>query len=109
MDEKWKSQFRKGFLELCILELLSGKARAYGLEILDLLKAKGLELSEGTLYPLLTRLLGEGKLEALWETPDSGHPRKFYALGPAGKEHLVNLEKDFEEQERVYRAIKEER
>lgn len=107
MDEKWKSQLRKGFLELCVLTLLDRRDRAYGLEILETLKSRGLDLVEGTLYPLLTRLLNEGKVAATWETPGTGHPRKFYNLSTGGREHLAALEQDFDEQQRIYRTLKE--
>ena len=50
--EKWKSQFRKGFLELCLLELLEDSGRSYGLEMMENLKGIGIDVSEGTLYPL---------------------------------------------------------
>ena len=51
------TQFKKGVLELCVLSLIS-KKDCYGYEIVDLI-SRGIELSEGTIYPLLRRLTKE--------------------------------------------------
>lgn len=108
MDEKWKSQLRKGFLELCVLSLLRKKTRAYGLDILDCLRLRGLDIVEGTIYPLLTRLASESLVEACWETPEIGHPRKYYALSPGGVERLGAMEAEYAEQRRILEAIAQE-
>jgi PadR family transcriptional regulator, regulatory protein PadR len=108
-DEKWKTQFRKGFLELCILSLVKRKRKTYGFEMLDFLREHGLDIGEGTLYPLLTRLSSEAKLDGEWETPNSGgaaHPRKFYRLSDGAAELLAAMEGEFEGQYRVYESIK---
>jgi len=107
--EKWKSQFRKGFLELCILELLEVQGRSYGLEMMESLKAAGIDVSEGTLYPLLMRMTKEGSIASVWETPDVGHPRKYYAMTATGSTLLVEMRKEYEksEQARLYLRKKE--
>ncbi len=90
--EKWQIQLRKGFLELCVLKALDSKGKAYGLEILLLLKDIGLEVNEGTLYPLLNRMHKNGWLESTWDTQtESGHPRRFYQLSDLGKNLLPNM------------------
>ena len=90
--EKWQVQLRKGFLELCVLKSLENKEKAYGLEVLLLLKEIGLEVNEGTLYPLLNRMEKNGWLESTWDTQtDSGHPRRFYQLNDIGKELLPKM------------------
>ena len=89
---KWQVQLRKGFLELCVLKALERKTKAYGLEILLLLKNIGLEVNEGTLYPLLNRMQKNGWLESTWDTKtESGHPRRFYHLSSTGKELLPKM------------------
>lgn len=80
--DRWLSQLRKGSLEMVVLATF-GNDRLYGLEILERLAA--LEVSEGTLYPLLNRLQKEGHLESEWETRESGHPRRYYRLTEAGR------------------------
>jgi PadR family transcriptional regulator, regulatory protein PadR len=79
--QKWVTQLRKGYLELCVLVYLQQRMCAYGLEILQALASTGLEVNEGTLYPLLNRMQQNGWLESEWQTPEtSGHPRRFYRL-----------------------------
>lgn len=84
--EKWAAQLRKGTLELAILAILWTRSR-YGLEILQAMEEGGLELSEGTLYPLLNRLRGDGLLASEWRQEGTGNPRKYYALTESGRDH----------------------
>ena len=90
-SDKWEVQLRKGCLELAILAVLwSGKL--YGLEILRHLdRDSELVVSEGTVYPLLSRLKAQGLLRSEWVESDAGHPRKYYALTPAGKERAIEM------------------
>jgi len=87
----WEVQLRKGCLELAVLaSLWDGKL--YGLEILRQLEDEsGLMLSEGTVYPLLTRLRTDGLLESEWVESDGGHPRKYYRLTPAGRRRAIDM------------------
>lgn len=90
--EKWLVQLRKGFIELCVLNVLRNRGKAYGLEILLLLKEINLEVNEGTLYPLLNRMQKNGWLESTWDTQtESGHPRRFYQLSNVGKKLLPDM------------------
>src|SRR5690348_14395552 len=83
--DKWEVQLRKGCLELAILATL-WDGKLYGLEILRRLESDSdLIVSEGTVYPLLSRLKALGVLRSEWVESDAGHPRKYYALTPAGK------------------------
>jgi len=85
VTDKWEVQLRKGCLELAILAALwSGKR--YGLEVLRRLESDSdLIVSEGTVYPLLSRLKALGLVESEWVESEAGHPRKYYALTPAGR------------------------
>jgi PadR family transcriptional regulator PadR len=88
---KWISQARKGTLELGILVLLKNKKR-YGLEIIQLLeRSGGLEVSEGTIYPLLNRLKREGMIGSEWVESESGHPRKYYFLIKDGQKQIAQM------------------
>ena len=89
--DKWEVQLRKGCLELAILATLwSGKL--YGLEILRRLESDSdLIVSEGTVYPLLSRLKALGLVRSEWIESDAGHPRKYYALTTAGKHRAVEM------------------
>ena len=83
--DKWEVQLRKGCLELAILAAL-WDGKLYGLEILRRLESDSdLIVSEGTVYPLLSRLKGLGLVRSEWVESGAGHPRKYYALTPAGK------------------------
>src|SRR5271166_2596009 len=83
--EKWEVQLRKGCLELAILAAL-WDGRRYGLEILRRLESDSdLIVSEGTVYPLLSRLKALGLVRSEWVESDAGHPRKYYSLTAAGK------------------------
>ena len=84
--DKWEVQLRKGCLELAILAAL-WDGKLYGLEILRRLEsASDLIVSEGTVYPLLSRLKALRLVESEWVESDAGHPRKYYALTPAGRQ-----------------------
>ncbi len=85
-----QSEMRKGLLEFCILLIIS-RGRAYASEILGELKDADLIVVEGTLYPLLSRLRGEGLLEHSWEESKSGPPRKYYSLTEKGRDTLKDL------------------
>ena len=89
--EKWEVQLRNGCLELAILgSLWAGKR--YGLEILRRLERDSdLVLSEGTVYPLLSRLKTDGLLESEWVETETGHPRKYYRLTSAGRRRAVQM------------------
>jgi PadR family transcriptional regulator PadR len=89
--DKWEVQLRKGCLELAILAALWG-GKLYGLEILRRLESDSdLIVSEGTVYPLLSRLKAQGLAQSEWVESDAGHPRKYYALTPAGKQRVREM------------------
>jgi len=85
LEDKWEVQLRKGCLELAILASL-WKGRLYGLELLRALETESdLVITEGTVYPLLSRLRNEGLLDSEWVEAELGHPRKYYRLTSAGR------------------------
>jgi len=89
--DKWEVQLRKGCLELAILAALWG-GKLYGLEILRRLESdSALIVSEGTVYPLLSRLKALGLLQSEWVESEGGHPRKYYALTPTGKQRALEM------------------
>jgi PadR family transcriptional regulator, regulatory protein PadR len=89
--DKWEVQLRKGCLELAILAAL-WDGKLYGLEILRRLESDSdLVVSEGTVYPLLSRLKALRLVRSEWVESDAGHPRKYYALTAAGKERAREM------------------
>lgn len=89
--DKWEIQLRKGCLELAMFGCLwSGKL--YGLEIMRRLETdSGLAVSASTLYPLLARMKADGLLESEWVEEETGHPRKYYRLTPAGRRRALRM------------------
>lgn len=89
--DKWEVQLRKGCLELAILATL-WEGKLYGLEILRRLERDSdLVVSEGTVYPLLSRLKTLGMVQSEWVESEGGHPRKYYALTKAGKQRVHEM------------------
>lgn len=88
LSNRWAAQMRKGALEMAALAALY-RRRLYGLEIIRTLESESdLALSEGTMYPILSRLKAEGLLSSEWVEAEAGHPRKYYVLTQAGNERL---------------------
>ena len=84
-----QSQVLKGLGELALLSLLQERAH-YGLEILQRLRGEaGVDLAEGTIYPMLYRLEKSGRVRSEWRLEESGaRPRKYYALTAEGRRDL---------------------
>jgi PadR family transcriptional regulator PadR len=85
------SQMRKGVLEFCILSIIK-LGEAYPSDIIDKMKAANLNILEGTLYPLLTRLKNADLLTYRWVESNSGPPRKYFSLTEKGAEFYNELE-----------------
>jgi PadR family transcriptional regulator PadR len=82
------AQLRRGIVEYCVLALLRDVER-YGFELVGLLGGPGrLLTSEGTIYPLLSRLRRDGAVETVWRESTGGPPRRYYRLTPHGRSAL---------------------
>jgi PadR family transcriptional regulator, regulatory protein PadR len=90
------SQMRKGVLEFCILSVIK-LGEAYPSDIIDKMKAANLNIFEGTLYPLLTRLKNAELLSYRWEESTSGPPRKYFSLTEKGLAFYTELEATWNE------------
>jgi len=89
------TQLRRGVLEYCVLALLLERPR-YGFDLVrELSGADGLLTSEGTIYPLLSRLRREGSVSTSWQESDTGPPRKYYALTDDGRAALTRFTEDW--------------
>jgi PadR family transcriptional regulator PadR len=87
----WVTQLRKGLVELCILAVLR-KGEAYGYEIVAVLRGhRGLELTESTVYPVLSRLAKEGLLQVRTQASRSGPPRRYYQMTRASEKHYQHM------------------
>jgi PadR family transcriptional regulator PadR len=86
-------ELKRGTLEMILLKLLAER-EMYGYQLVSTLEARseqGFQIKEGTLYPVLYRLEDAGLIEARWETPERGTPRKYYRLTRVGLERLQTL------------------
>lgn len=87
---------RRGALEFCVLALLAHHEH-YGFELVQQLsRTDGLLVSEGTIYPLLSRLRRDGLVETEWRESTSGPPRKYYRLTRDGIEALSRYREQWE-------------
>ncbi len=90
-------ELKRGSLELIVLHLLNGR-EAYGYEIVSELTSRtngSLEVTDGTLYPVLYRLERAGLVAVRWETPVRGVPRKYYRLTDEGRRELTTLRREW--------------
>lgn len=87
-----QSQMKKGLLEFCILSIIR-RGESYPSDIVAELKDSGMQILEGTIYPLLTRLKNAGYLEYRWVESTTGPPRKYFTMSETGKEFYLSLQK----------------
>lgn len=92
--EKLLLELRRGTLMLAILSQM--KEEQYGYSLKQSLADTGLDINEGTLYPLLRRLETQGLLESDWQVVDDTRPRRYYKISPYGETVLANLTQEWQ-------------
>ncbi len=85
-------ELRRGVIVLAVLSQLDKEQ--YGYSLLNMLADKGLELDQGTLYPLLRRLEAQGLLASVWKLEEA-RPRRYYVISPQGKAVLPQLKAEW--------------
>jgi PadR family transcriptional regulator PadR len=89
------TQLRKGILELAVLAALYQNSH-YGYSLVrHLTGPEAIEIKEGTIYPILTRLAREGLVRSQWVESSQGPPRKYYELTTAGRAACESLQTEF--------------
>jgi PadR family transcriptional regulator PadR len=89
--DNWTTQLRKGILELGVLTALRGR-RLYGYDIVKRLgQIEGLVISEGTIYPILSRFKREGLVTTSLVESNEGPARKYYELTTIGRRELSRM------------------
>ena len=83
--ENLRLELRRGCLVLAVLAAL--RREQYGYTLRKTLAEHGLEIDEGTLYPLLRRLETQGLLASQWREEDK-RKKRFYLLSPGGAQVL---------------------
>lgn len=86
-------QFKKGVIELCVLSMLQGGDR-YGYDVAcDL--SKVMEVSDGSVYPVLRRLKDDGYVTSYLEEASGGPPRKYYVITDRGTDYMNMLRSEW--------------
>lgn len=107
--ENWATQLRKGLLELSILNALCGR-RLYGYELVKRLgEIDSLVVSEGTIYPILSRLRSEQYLKTSIEESSGGPPRKYYELTDRGRAQLRRMNAHWQQLQDAIEHLRRER
>lgn len=105
--DNWTVQLRRGWIELSVLNALA-RGERYGYDLVrSLADLPGLDVTEGTLYPLLSRLRLQGLVSARLEESSSGPARKYYALTPRGRRELERMNDHMEQLFRQSRRLGE--
>ena len=100
--ENLRSELRRGSLIVAVLAEL--RQEQYGYTLRKSLEEHGIEMDEGTLYPLLRRLESQGLLASEWREEDKRNKR-FYRVSPQGEVILTQLLLDWENLSQSLRAI----
>ena len=100
--ERAASELKRGVLQMAVLALL--QRRAYGYDLLRVLAERGFPAEEGTLYPVLRRLEGDGLLRSEWDTSGS-RPRKYYESTDTGKAAVTVLAAEWSRVDASLRSI----
>lgn len=101
------SQLKRGTLELCALSVVS-RGDIYGYELVNKI-SQCMEVTDGTIYPLMKRLKDNGLIDSYIVESTEGPPRKYYKITEAGKSDLAKLSEEwFEFTRSVDRLLKGE-
>jgi PadR family transcriptional regulator PadR len=89
------AQMRRGVLQYCVLALLAEEER-YGFDLVRALaEVDGMVTSEGTIYPLLSRLRRDGLVETTWRESTQGPPRRYYSATSRGRAALETFAQEW--------------
>ena len=92
LSENVTLELRRGVIVLAVLSQLTEEQ--YGYSLLKGLSDLGLEVDQGTLYPLLRRLESQGLLESVWKLEEA-RPRRYYVISAQGKKILPRLKAEW--------------
>jgi PadR family transcriptional regulator PadR len=91
-------EMRRGVIVLAVLSQCG--MEQYGYSLMKNLAEKGLEIDQGTLYPLLRRLEAQGLLSSSWRLEDA-RPRRYYVISLDGQKLLPSLVEEWESMVRM--------
>jgi PadR family transcriptional regulator PadR len=89
------TQLLHGVLGMCLMSIINEEA-SYGYEMVRKLRNRGLDLaSEGSIYPLLSRLQKQGMIEGYLVQSSEGPARKYYRMTDRGRSALGQWRDDW--------------
>jgi transcriptional regulator len=94
-----KSDILQGTLDLMVLKTLTamGPMHGYGLaRRIEQLSDDAMQVSQGTIYLCLVRLVQKGWIHAAWGTSENNRKAKFYSISKAGGKQLVTETQNWE-------------
>ena len=97
-------EMRRGVIVLAVLSQCNQEQ--YGYSLMKSISEKGLEIDQGTLYPLLRRLETQGLLSSSWRLEDA-RPRRYYVISPEGQKILPKLVMEWESMVQMMRRMLE--
>jgi PadR family transcriptional regulator PadR len=104
--ERWKTQLRKGLLDLCVLNFLAAH-EYYGYDLVQEMKEiDGLQMREGTIYPILARLEEDGLVRSERRPSDAGPPRKYFIITRAGERAVEEMNRHWRRIEAAVRTAR---
>jgi len=103
-SNKLRLELRRGVLIMSVLA--STKTPQYGYSLRKLLNESGIEIDEGTLYPLIRRLADQDLLDSEWKHSE-GRERRYYSLSNEGYKVLAQLTQDWQQLNKSVSALLE--
>ena len=107
--DNWTVQLRKGILEFCVLSAMEDERDGQGTYGYDLVRrltgVAGLEVGEGSIYPLLSRMRKQGLVRSHLVESESGPARKYYRLTALGRARARAMHSYYEEMQKAVREI----
>lgn len=93
-----KSDLLQGTLDVLILTTLNGgPMHGWGIsQRIQLLSRDVLQVNQGSLYPALYRLEGQGWIRASWGSSENNRRAKFYELTRLGRRQLAEETENWE-------------
>ena len=108
--DNWTVQLRKGILEFCVLSAMEGEEDAqgtYGYDLVRrLMEVPGLDVGEGSIYPLLSRMRKQGIVQSQLVESESGPARKYYQLTALGRARAKAMRSYYDEMQEAVREIR---
>lgn len=98
------AQLKKGVLELCLLQCLSGEPK-YGYDIIQTMRGCFPDVTESTFYAILRRLAKEGAADTFQGSESNGPTRKYYRLTDSGRERLSEMTADWRDLRGIMRRL----